>query len=332
MILRRIGLKIVGKDGVTLPDYCKFCKCFSSLRFNSQYLWLSILLLFIAACDGGGGSSSASPASNDSSAFINPELVTVIGYSGDAMEPFISRDGAYLFFNDFGPDKDIFYATYVDDTTFQFMGAITSINTSAVDGVPTMDTASTFYYVSVANYDPPISFDTLYMGTWNGSTVTGSTPVTGLALNIAGFVNFDVDVSPDGLTLYFNDGDFRGGNNFPDAADIAIAFDSGSGFVRASSSAIIMANVNTANLEYAPAISTDGLELFFTRFDLNTTEVGIYRAARANTNSPFGEPQLVSAIDGFIEGPALSPDEKSLYYHKMNTTTGMFELYRVTRQ
>ena len=66
------------------------------------------------------------------------------------MEPFISRDGAYLFFNDSGSDKDIYYATYIDDTTFQFQGDITDINTAAVDGVPTMDNLGKFYYVSTA--------------------------------------------------------------------------------------------------------------------------------------------------------------------------------------
>jgi hypothetical protein len=121
------------------------------------------------------------------------------------------------------------------------------------------------------------------------------------------------------------------GNSFPDTADIAIAVNSGGGFARTPDSAMIMANVNTANLEYAPAISADGLELFFTRLDLNSMGTGIYRAARTSTSAPFGTPQLVSAIAGFVEGPALSPDEKSLYYHKQNTSSGKFELYRVTR-
>lgn len=31
--------------------------------------------------------------------FGDPKRVEIIGYRGDAMEPFISRDGAYLFFN-----------------------------------------------------------------------------------------------------------------------------------------------------------------------------------------------------------------------------------------
>ena len=74
-----------------------------------------------------------------------------------------------------------------------------------------------------------------------------------------------------------------------------------------------------------------GLELFFTRLDPDTLEAQIYRAARSNIGDPFGNSQLVSVIDSFAEGPSLSPDEKSLYYHRRNTTTNRFELYRVTR-
>jgi hypothetical protein len=40
---------------------------------------------------------------------------------------------------------------------------------------------------------------------------------------------------------------------------------------------------------------------------------------------------LAGSIDGFVEGPALSPDERSLYYHRQTTGSGKFELYRVTR-
>jgi Tol biopolymer transport system component len=261
-------------------------------------------------------------------------LITITDYNGDAMEPFISRDGAYLFFNNNtgGPtDKDLFYATFVNGTTFQYRGAIDAVNSPTVDGAPTMDDANNFYYVSTANYNPPAAYETLYVGTWNGSTVTGGTPLSGLTITTPSLIYFDIDVSPDGSTLYLSEGDFTGGSGVPSAADIVMAVDSGSGFTLDPNSAVIMASVNTTKLEYAPAISADGLELFFTRFDPNTAEARIYRATRSNKSNAFGVPQLVPAIEGFVEGPAFSPDEKSLYYHRENTGTGRFEIYRVTR-
>ena len=309
-------------------------RCFSALRHRTNLLL--VMLVFLAtACGGGGGGDSGGGQSklavSNYTAFSKPELVLIKGYGGDIMEPFISRNGNYLFFNDNGR-KNIFYATYVNDTTFQYAGPINAINTSAVEGAPTMDATNKFYYVSTARYNrPPGTHDTLYSGTWNGKTVTGSAVLSGLASTESGFIDFDLAVSPDGSTIYFSEGDFGSGNNFPSADEIVVAVKSGSGFTRLPNSSTIMANVNTADLEYAPAISADGRELFFTRLDLSSMTTGIYRAARANTGSPFDAPQLVSAIAGFVEGPALSPDEKSLYYHRQNTDTGVFELYRVTR-
>ncbi len=299
---------------------------------TSGVLALATAAVALAACgsDGGGGGSPAPPPGADYTAFGNPEPVTILGYSGHAMEPFVSRDGVYLFFNNDGANKDLFYGTFVNATTVQYQGPITSINTGAVDGVPTMDTASRFYYVTTANYNPPTTYDTIYSGTWNGSSVTGAAVVSGLAITTPGFVNFDIEVSADGDTLYFVDGEFSGGS-VPDSADLAIAVASGGSFVRDPNSSAILATVNTAELEYAAGISTDGTELFFTRATLGLGEVRIYRAARSGPAAGFAAPQLVSAITGFVEGPTLSPDERSLYYHRQNTANGQFEIYRVTR-
>jgi Tol biopolymer transport system component len=293
------------------------------------------LALAIFSCSGGTGGGDAPPIpppNPNYTAFGMPELVTIIGYDGDAMEPFVSRDGTYLFFNNNGANKDIFYAAFVNPTTAQFQGPLTSINSAAVEGTPTTDVASRFFYVTTANYSPPAIYDTLYSGTWNGSSVTGAAPVSGLALMIPGQLIFDVEVSADGLTLLFADGDFAGGDPLPAAADIAVAVSTGAGFVRDPNSASILANINTANgLEYAPALSADGLELFFTRLDPNAMQARIYRSTRANYTGAFGAPQLVSAVTGFVEGPALSPDEKSLYYHRETPGAGRFDIYRVTR-
>lgn len=302
------------------------------MHYFSIAMSAAVLAGLLGAC-GGGGSDPPPPSTQ----FCNPELVTITGYPGDVMEPFISRDGSTLFFNDEGgptdpTEKDLYYATFVDATTFAYQGPL-NINTAAVDGVPTMDDNGKFYYVSTIDYDPPGNkFDTLYTGDWTGTTVDNPTVVADLADPTPGAVNFDLEVNPDGDTLYFIDGTFSvSGGAVPVSADIVIAVDSGGGFARLLDSATILANVNTSELEYAPAISRDGLELFFTRLDLATLEAGIYRTRRSSTSSAFGVPERITAIEGFVEGPTLSPDEKSLYYHRKNPTTNKFELYRVTR-
>jgi hypothetical protein len=86
--------------------------------------------------------------------------------------------------------------------------------------------------------------------------------VEGLSLKKPGMVNFDVEISTDGEFLYGVDGDLTGGA-VPKSADLFVARRVGDRFERLADSSRIFANINA--LEYAPAISRDGLELFFTR-------------------------------------------------------------------
>ena len=295
------------------------------------------LILLLAAC-GGGGDSEPNIMIEPTfyTAFGAPELVQIAGYTGDVMEPFISRDGNYLFFNDFGSNKDIHYASY-DSTTdsFTYLGPISALNTTAVEGVPTLDDSGRFYYVSTYNYPPNNAniLDTIYVGDFDPATqalVNNLALVPNLAAGTFGHLNFDVEVSPDGSTLYTVDGVFSG-NTYPDSSNFVYAVDSGSGFELQTDSAAIFANINTPDLEYAACISRDGLELFFTRLTLPDLATGMYRATRPNPIAAFDVPLRIAGLDGFYEAPALSADEKQLYFHRKNQTSGRFELYRLTR-
>ena len=299
-------------------------------------LFLLSLVLFLTACSTTEVIEDPPLPNNDYTAFINPELVPIVGYTGEVMEPFFSRDGRYMFFNNMGDNKDIFYATYDAQTdVFTFADTISAINTPAVEGVPTLDNNNRFYYVSTFNYPPGGAniFDTIYVGDFDANSlaiVNNLAVVPNLDEGILGHLNFDAEVSPDGSTFYLVDGVFSG-NPFPDVSNFIYAVDSGAGFVRATDSVAIFANINTNDLEYAACISQDGLEFFFTRLEIATLETRNYRATRNSLTAAFGVPQEVPLNGGFIEAPTLSPDEKELYYHRRNPATNLFELYRVTR-
>jgi hypothetical protein len=168
---------------------------------------------------------------------------------------------------------------------------------------------------------------TIYRGTFANGILSGVELVPGVSALTPGMVTFDAEISPGGNTLYFVDSQFSPAG-VPLTADILIAERSGTGFSRAANSATIMQQVNTSSmLEYAPAISASGLELFFTRLEGNNAV--IYSSTRTDASSPFGAPKQIQAITGFAEGPTLSPDEKSLYYHKRENN--LYVIYRVTR-
>lgn len=284
-----------------------------------------IILLVLTGCEAAG--SGAPPSEREYTAFANPERVTIRGYSGHAMEPFITRDGRYLFFNnsnDPSVDTNLHYAERINDVTFKYQGEIKGVNTKALEGVPTMDRNGNFYFVSTRSYQETLS--TIYRGRFAGGIVTGVNLVTDISEKRLGRVNFDVEISASGDSLYFVDGIFSG-KPVPEKADIAIAVRDGSGFRRWQNSADLLKNINTDALEYAACISPDELELFFTR--LGDQGLAIYRSTRKTVAQPFDLPGRLAAIEGFVEAPTLTADGRSLYYHKKEGE--LFVIYRVTR-
>ena len=115
----------------------------------------------------------------------------------------------------------------------------------------------------------------------------------------------------------------------PASAEVLIARRSDNGFTRDAQSKEILRTINgTGRLNYAACTSADELEIFFTR--LNGKEPAILVASRTSTAKPFGAAEMISAITGFVEAPTISPDGRSLYFHRRNPE-GVFSIYRVTR-
>jgi hypothetical protein len=94
------------------------------LDWRARACGLLLLLPLLGACQ--PPDDVAGEARSEHTAFRAPEHVTITGYSGDAMEPFLSRDGQQLFFNSAGgpTDKDLFQAAFVDATTFAFRAPV----------------------------------------------------------------------------------------------------------------------------------------------------------------------------------------------------------------
>jgi hypothetical protein len=262
-------------------------------------------------------------------AFHAPEDVTVRGYNGDVMEPFLTRDGMYLLFNNRNEapeNTNLHWAKWVDDLTFQYLGEIQGVNTPALEGVPSMDRDGNLYFVSTRSYEQ--SRSTIYRARFHDGVASSVELVEGVSRKVPGWVNFDAEISADGRTLYFVDGYF-GGAGYPQKASIVAAIRARNGFSRGNGK--MFENVNRNGLQYAPNVSADELELFVTRVLRMEpgAEPSIYRSVRAATDQPFTPPQRVSAIQGFAEASTLSPDGRALYYHAR--VEGKFRLRRVTR-
>lgn len=259
-------------------------------------------------------------------------------------EPFVSRDGRFLFFNTGKQEnnKDLHFAEWIGGLWF-YRGAIgPRINTvKEVEGNPTMDTHYNFYFIDTktghmargARFDPR---------TGRLSALREIKGIPDRDVKIFRYFkgNMGVEVSADGEYLYFSRATWKM-NGFKLGlfldCDILFSRRHGGSFVYNESEAKrIMHNVNTPDMEYAASISADGLELFFTRLPLADLKRGvlhswIMHATRSNLSEPFGRPQIIAAIGGgdFVEGPSIDPTGTELYYHKK--VGQKFRLFKVSR-
>ena len=290
---------------------------------------LLLLALLLTACK----QEDKIVTPNPSLEFGQPTKVEVKGYSGNVMEPFLSRDANILLFNNLNAapeNTNLHWATVINDSTFEYKGEIAGVNTNDLEGVPTIDTDGTIYFVSTRNYATTLS--TLYQGTFSQGTVANVRLVGGVSRMQAGWVNFDVEVSADGQTLYFVDAQFDQ-TGTPTTADIVMARKNGNSFQRLENSSEIMKNINTDALEYAVCISVNQRELSFTRVRVPLSAASVPEilvSTRNAINEPFGIPTKIQTITGFAEATTIAPDQRTLYFHKKENDK--FALYKVIKK
>ncbi|HWA34135.1 MAG TPA: hypothetical protein VG737_08405, partial [Cyclobacteriaceae bacterium] len=132
--------------------------------------------------------------------FGPPYQVTVNGYKGDnLMEPFFTRDGKYLFFNNLNSppeDTNLHWALRKDDKTFDYKGEIAGIATTDIEGTPSMDNSNNLYFVSTRSYST--NFSTIYVASFKDGIATNVRLVEGISKKQPGVVNYDVEVNASG--------------------------------------------------------------------------------------------------------------------------------------
>jgi hypothetical protein len=253
--------------------------------------------------------------------------VAIDGYTGIVMEPFVSRDGRFLLFNNSNDprnDTDLFYARRVDDFHWTYVGPIGGVNTPALEGTPTMDRDQRLFFVSTRSYARTSC--TIHTARFDDGRASDVQLVDSICRHEPGIVNFDVDIDASGTLMTFVDSRF-GRNGQPQDAVLVMARRDGARFVRDADSARLLAPVNGPGLQYAPCLSADHLTLWFTRVGSvsGADSPQIWRARRSVETVPFDAPVRFEGLGDFVEAPALSPDEKLLYFHR-RTASG-FRLF-----
>ena len=261
---------------------------------------------------------------------FGPEIdVAIDGLTFDAMEPFISTDGEYLFFNNLndGVNTRLYYATKTTDSTFNFVGELNGSNQNPpphLDAVADMDSLNNFYWTSTRDY--PADLDNLFHGKFNAGNITSIGRVRGdFNKSTPGWLVMDHGVSYDGQFLYYNNARFDETNcQGPCETELGIAQRvNDSTFNKiAGSNSILQSINNTDFIYYAPCVSSDNLELYYTRYPKGTISIStlfeICVAVRDSPTGVFSSPTVLFSelIGNLIEAPTLTANKQVIYYHR----------------
>ena len=285
--------------------------------------------------------------------FATPEQVFIenlpegsFGTPISTEEPFISRDGKYLFFNTAHSEnnKDLHYAIR-SGISWVYSGEIgPDLNdTKEVQGNPTMDSFRNFFYID-SGVEHMVIRGIFSEQSGILESVAEFTAVPKRVVDISKGTltgNMGVEVSRNGDFIFFSSAvwKFEGTKVITiTGSDLKLIFRVNGNYVFDENESFkIMKNINTSDLEYAASISSDGLELFFTRLLVSDLESGVFRSrimysVRDSLNSPFNPAVMIGSIgpDDFVEGPAITDDGSELYYHKK--VGEKFMLFKVKRE
>lgn len=255
---------------------------------------------------------------------MNPELVTIVGFTGPAAEdPVISPDGNVLFFDTHftaATKSVICWAWKTDYKTFTYMGPVASANGP---GWMTLrgnyDLAHNFYWIANG------SSGVIGQGVFNAGAVTGAHPVLGIGPQHGGNAIFDVCISPDGGSMFFTSAFVQpNGQALWSRMSLASKNPDGSfSIVQGTDQTLAQVN-NTTPIVYNAAPLPGGALLVFSA-DVPMGGPRMFASRRASAQAPFGVPQHIRTVDigvgEFSEAGGFDPTGEWLYFHRVMSDT-----------
>ncbi len=199
-----------------------------------------------------------------------------------------------------------------------------------LDAVASSDSINNFFWVSLRGYPTPM--ENLHKGIYSGGSVTSITRVYGdfniYTFNFPfGWLIMDDAINYQGNQLYYCNALFDFDNTtcigVPCQAILGIAQKvNDSTFNKQLNSDAIFSNVNdTTYLVYAPNITKDGLELYYTRLLKNTYNTEICVSVRNTVTDSFSLPMVIYSNNGYFpEAPTLTTNKQKMYYHQKDNS------------
>jgi len=268
-----------------------------------------------------------------------PSHVALNGYTynnSQAMEPFLSRDGKWLFWNsrNEGNNVSLHYGLFINPNQVRYVNQVGGQANNPIphlDAVPAMDIKNNFYWVSTRDY--PQNPQNLQHGVFDPDT--GKVPI---ASHVIGdfyadnsqccWIAMDQEINIDGSLLFFVNAFFPyPPGPVPAFSNISFATPNSDGTWSEHPRAVeIMASVNNVvspfQLRYGPSsFGPDGLELYFTVRVSEPVVSGLFVAKRASLEDVFGPPERIPLPNGSYlepEAPTISADGSLMMFNRLD--------------
>ena len=196
---------------------------------QAKYVFLAVASLIIV----GVGLASATKVKQigssknepQSQLFSRIEEVSIAGYDSSQMEPCITADGKYLFFNDSNGPKaksKIHLSKRVDESHFEYLGKVLGVSSDYKDLAPTIDVYGNFYFTSLREY--PKTLKSLFYGKFQNESVSKVKAISGdISSRKGGWLNMDCEVSRDGNLFCYSRARFEVGGHLPVESNLYLA-------------------------------------------------------------------------------------------------------------
>jgi hypothetical protein len=305
----------------------------TNFRLNTLTVLLSTLVCGCAQTEGYRDSVQAQTAvQSNCNFYVDAAPVQILNYADDAMEPCISLDGRYLFFNNSNAadaKTHIHFARRVSANVFEYSGLLPGVNSESKDMAPSVDRKGNFYFTSLRTFDK--DGRSIWVGQLKDGVVRNVRSVEGEIAHpdFPGAINMDCCISPDGQVLIVSRAQFIPGLSMPINSKLLMCEKQTDGrFQKTPYSALL--TKTTGNLAYAPAMTADNNEIYYTNADIPTRTLQTCMVLLSAHGKVSTKPARVTAIEGFAEAVSITLNKGELFFHKKDGP--IYRIYRAQRR
>lgn len=275
----------------------------------------------------GGSAQAGAPPCVEFGAWLMPEPVEGLGQTDtDHFGPSLTNEPTVIFYSvGNGEGEEVWRATRASpEDPFEGAMTVAQVNSTAMDGTPfiTADGQALWF---ASTRPSGLGDRDIWMAP--GGVNGFAAPINVTEVNTVGLEHLP-SLTADGLILVL-------GSTRADSANEDIFMATRDTIDEPFGEPFYVTELNTGSYDSSPAITADGLTLYFTskRNGDGASGTDIFVATRETRDDPFGEPQEVVELNSVSndEDPRLSPAKNEIFFAS-NRDTGVHQIWHARRE